>query len=137
MLIEDVDLASPRPNEMLVRLVATGICHTDIVAASADSIVPRPVVLGHEGAGVIEEVGKAVTGFAPGDHVVLSYNSCGTCPSCVDHAPAYCFDMVPLNFGARRQDGTSPSRRAASRYTATSLASPPSRDTRSAPPATR
>lgn len=108
MLIEDVDLASPRPNEMLVRLVATGICHTDIVAASADSIVPRPVVLGHEGAGVIEEVGKAITGFAPGDHVVLSYNSCGTCPSCVDHAPAYCFDMVSLNFGARRQDGTSP-----------------------------
>lgn len=108
MLIEELDLAEPRPNEMLVCLVATGICHTDVVAALAGSSVPRPVVLGHEGAGVVEIVGANVAGFAPGDHVVLSYNSCGTCPACVDHASAYCFDMLPLNFGGRRPDGTSP-----------------------------
>lgn len=108
MAIEELDLAGPRPDEMLVRLVATGICHTDIVAASAGSPVPRPVVLGHEGAGTVEAVGQAVSGFAAGDHVVLSYASCGNCPSCVDHAPAYCFDMLPLNFGGSRADGTSP-----------------------------
>ena len=106
--VEELDLAGPRPDEMLVRLAATGICHTDIVAASAGSLVPRPVVLGHEGAGTVEVVGEAVTGFAPGDHVVLSYNSCGTCPACVDHAPAYCFEMLPLNFGGSRPDGSSP-----------------------------
>ncbi len=79
---EDVELDGPRADEVLVRMVATGICHTDLKAASVFPFVPRPVVLGHEGAGVVEQVGSAVTKVAPGDHVVLSFSYCGHCRSC-------------------------------------------------------
>ncbi|GAB3171446.1 hypothetical protein GCM10027162_12600 [Streptomyces incanus] len=65
-----------------------------------------PVVLGHEGAGVVERVGSAVTGLEPGDHVVLSYHSCGRCPSCVSAHPAYCDLAWEANFAAARLDGT-------------------------------
>jgi aryl-alcohol dehydrogenase len=64
------------------------------------------VVLGHEGSGVVEQVGAGVIGLAPGDHVVLSFDSCGHCPSCDDHAPAYCHDWFAYNFGGGRSDGT-------------------------------
>jgi aryl-alcohol dehydrogenase len=93
-----LELAGPAPHEVLVKIRATGICHTDLKMASA-STAPRPVVLGHEGAGVIEEVGSAVTSVAPGDHVVLTFASCGSCPSCHEAEPAYCHEMVPRNFG--------------------------------------
>lgn len=107
--IETVDLASPGPNELLVRIVATGICHTDIACHSGYGMpVPDPVVLGHEGAGVVEAVGEAVSGFQAGDHVVLSGNSCGVCPSCHSARPMYCRDGFKLTFGAVRPDGTSP-----------------------------
>ncbi len=77
-VIEDVDLEAPRADEVLVRIVATGICHTDLHCHSGHGMpVPRPIVLGHEGAGVVEQVGAGVAGLAVGDHVVLSGGSCG------------------------------------------------------------
>jgi aryl-alcohol dehydrogenase len=105
---ESLELAEPRPDEILVRLVATGVCHTDIKMAESPDRVPRPIVLGHEGAGIVERTGVAVTKVVAGDHVVMSYDYCGTCPSCLASAPVYCHNMGPYNFGGRRSDGTSP-----------------------------
>jgi aryl-alcohol dehydrogenase len=105
--IETLELEAPRAGEVLVRLVASGICHTDLrVHGGRGPGTPRPVVLGHEGAGIVEEVGTGVTRLAPGDHVVLSGSSCGTCPSCQRNFPSYCHEMLPRNFGGSRMDGT-------------------------------
>lgn len=98
-LLQELELAEPRANEVVVRMVATGICHTDLKAAAPGSPIPRPVVLGHEGAGIVEKVGSAVRKVAPGDHVVMTFASCGSCPSCREAEPAYCHDQVKLNFG--------------------------------------
>lgn len=105
-LLESVDVAPPRDHEVRVRIVGAGMCHTDLVARDGFP-VPLPIILGHEGAGVVESVGAKVTRVAPGDHVVLSFNSCNACPNCGDHQPAYCFDFMAHNFaGLRPQDGT-------------------------------
>lgn len=107
--IEDVDLEAPRCDEVRVRIVATGICHTDLNCHSGRGMpVPQPIVLGHEGAGVIEAVGDAVAGLTVGDHVVLSGGSCGLCPSCRSARPTYCRDVMKLSFGGMRGDGSSP-----------------------------
>ncbi|QUD89663.1 NAD(P)-dependent alcohol dehydrogenase [Phenylobacterium montanum] len=106
-VVEEVEIEDPRPDEVLVRLVATGVCHTDMVMRDQGLPVPLPAVLGHEGAGVVEKVGADVAECAPGDPVVMSFNSCGRCPSCADRAPAYCHDFFPRNFLGRRPDGTS------------------------------
>jgi aryl-alcohol dehydrogenase len=105
--IETLDLEPPRSHEVLVRVVATGVCHTDMVVRDGHLPTPFPVVLGHEGAGVVEAVGSAVTKVSVGDHVVMSFNSCGGCPSCNDGEPAYCHEFFPRNFFATRADGTS------------------------------
>lgn len=103
-----VELAEPGPHEVLVRVVATGLCHTDLGVASGGLPFPLPGVLGHEGAGVVEEVGAAVTRVEPGDHVVLSFTSCGDCRNCRGGHPAYCATWLPLNLvGGRRADGSS------------------------------
>lgn len=104
--IEDVTIEDPRDNEILVRIVATGICHTDIVVKEGMMPAPSPLVLGHEGSGVVEKIGKGVTKVQPGDHVVLTFNSCGQCPSCHDKDVAYCHNFMPLNFSGARTDGT-------------------------------
>ena len=104
--IETVDLDTPRPDEILVRNIAVGICHTDLVIRDQGIPVPLPVVLGHEGSGIVERVGAAVTKVKPGDKVVMTYHSCGHCPSCYDGAPAYCANLVPNNFSGRRADGS-------------------------------
>jgi aryl-alcohol dehydrogenase len=107
--IEEIDLEAPRPDEVLVRIVATGICHTDINAHNGRGLtVPKPIVLGHEGAGVVEEVGVGVSRLKPGDHVVLSSYSCGVCPSCLNARPTYCREAMRAAFGGERLDGTSP-----------------------------
>jgi len=107
LLLEDIDVAAPRADEVLVRLVATGVCHTDLVCRDGFP-VPMPIVLGHEGAGVVEAIGSAVKSVAPGDHVLLSFNSCGGCPNCHRHLPAYCHQFLGLNFGGiRLDDGSS------------------------------
>ncbi|MFJ8630538.1 NAD(P)-dependent alcohol dehydrogenase [Streptomyces sp. NPDC093568] len=103
----DVALDEPGPHEAVVRMVATGLCHTDLGVASGALPFPLPGVLGHEGAGVVETVGSAVTGVAPGDHVVLSFTSCGECRNCRGGHPAYCATWLPLNLiGGRRADGS-------------------------------
>jgi aryl-alcohol dehydrogenase len=107
LVIEAVTLGAPRPNEVLVRVVASGICHTDIVVRDQHLTSPLPAVLGHEGAGVIEAIGENVTHVAPGDHVVMTYASCGLCNTCASGHPAHCENMGPLNFGGGRMDGSS------------------------------
>lgn len=89
--IESVTLKGPRENEVVVKLAASGVCHTDLSAVQARLPVPPPVILGHEGAGVIEEVGSSVKGLRPGDHVLLSWaENCGKCPSCIEGKEYLC-----------------------------------------------
>lgn len=102
--LEDVELDEPQPEEVLVRIVATGVCHTDMVARDQEYPVPLPVVLGHEGAGVIEKVGENVTTVEPGDHVVLSFSSCGQCKSCLTGHPYACENFFDLNFAGTTYD---------------------------------
>ncbi|MFF9786263.1 NAD(P)-dependent alcohol dehydrogenase [Streptomyces nigrescens] len=103
--LRDVDLDGPRPDEILVRLTAAGICHTDL---GARQIWPRlPMVFGHEGAGIVEAVGSAVTTLTPGDSVCLSYRSCGSCGHCTSAQPAYCEAGInALNASGTRTDGS-------------------------------
>ena len=102
--IEALEMEGPREDEVLVRLTATGICHTDI--DFCDDWSGPPAVLGHEGAGEVEEVGKRITAVKPGDHVVLSYQSCGHCPPCRDGQPMHCESFWEANFGLARLDGS-------------------------------
>lgn len=106
MVLEDIEVSGPLGDEVLVRMVATGICHTDVVCRDGFP-VPMPMVLGHEGAGVIEAVGPKVKHLAVGDHVLLSFNSCGACANCQSHEPAYCHQFLGLNFGGVRSEGAS------------------------------
>lgn len=103
--VEELAVDAPRPGEALVRFVGTGLCHTDIALRE---MLPMagPVVLGHEGAGVVEAVGSGVDSVAPGDRVVASFSSCGSCPSCHAGRPAYCRDFATLNLMAGRVDGS-------------------------------
>ena len=84
LAVRDIDLAEPKAGEVLVRLVACGVCHTDLYTASgADPSGYAPTVLGHEGAGVVERVGGGVTSVVPGDHVVTLFSpQCGECIHC-------------------------------------------------------
>lgn len=107
MAIQPVSLTDLRDDEVLVRIVASGICHSDIAIREAKYPCTRPVILGHEGAGIVERVGAGVTKVAAGDPVVLSFTSCGHCPSCDDDAPAYCHQFGPLNTSGLRSDGSS------------------------------
>lgn len=102
--IEALELEAPRPEEVLVRVVGAGVCHTDLIVRDQWYPVPLPAVLGHEGAGVVEQVGERVTKVRPGDHVVLSYMSCGTCRNCRQGKPAGCLDLFAQNFGGSRPD---------------------------------
>ncbi len=106
--LEDIEVAPPRDDEVRVRIVAAGICHTDLVVRDGFN-VPVPVVLGHEGAGIVESVGSRVKNAKVGDHVVLSYNSCGICTACRLGLPSACEQLIPNNFsGVRPLDGSSP-----------------------------
>src|SRR5262249_26647344 len=77
--IDRLELSDPRLDEALVRIVASGMCQTDLHGRDGYYNTPYPAVFGHEGAGVVEAVGKDVTTFAPGDHVVISFRWCGSC----------------------------------------------------------
>jgi aryl-alcohol dehydrogenase len=105
-LVEDLELDEPRPDEVVVKVAAAGICHTDLVVRDQWFPVPLPVVLGHEGAGVVERVGSAVTRVAPGDHVVMSMLSCRACAYCRTSPPGYCVAHYRINFGGSRTDGS-------------------------------
>ena len=102
--IEELVMSGPGDGEVMVRIVAAGVCHTDLKTAATPGRSPRPVVLGHEGAGVVEAVGPGVTDLAEGDHVVMSFTSCGHCPSCLDAEPAYCY--ATDHFACTRPDGS-------------------------------
>lgn len=105
--IETVELDTPQADEVLVQLVATGLCHTDL--SVRDGVFPIPVppsILGHEGAGVVTMVGSEVRNVGVGDHVVLSFAFCGSCPCCEAGKPAYCENATLLNLGGRRTDGS-------------------------------
>ncbi|MEU6331499.1 NAD(P)-dependent alcohol dehydrogenase [Streptomyces sp. NPDC047049] len=103
--IRNLDLEEPRPDEVLVKITAAGICHTDL---STRAFWPRlPMVFGHEGAGIVEAVGEQVTTVAPGDTVCLSYRSCGTCGQCASGRTAYCdAGITALNASGTRTDGS-------------------------------
>jgi len=104
-IIKNVDLAEPKDTEILVKMAGCGICHADLFVKD-NGPTPLPTVLGHEGAGVVERVGPAVTMVAPGDHVVFCSYSCGVCELCEDGHPAQCFRSSEVNFGGIHADGT-------------------------------
>jgi aryl-alcohol dehydrogenase len=107
--IEDLDVEDPRDDEVLVRVAAVGMCHTDL--AMRHGRVPQPAVLGHEGAGVVERVGARVTKVHAGDHVVVTFLSCGHCSTCQRGLPSYCENGIACNFAAARLDGSNGLRR--------------------------
>jgi aryl-alcohol dehydrogenase len=104
--LADVELEGPRSDEVLVRVVATGLCHTDITLRSFLPPEMFPNVFGHEGAGVVEQVGSDVTGIEVGDHVVMSFRSCRTCPKCTSGMVGYCESSLVLNYMGLRMDGS-------------------------------
>jgi aryl-alcohol dehydrogenase len=104
--IETLSLEGPRRDEVLVKVVATGLCHTDLVARDKVYPVPHPIVLGHEGAGIVESVGADVVKVAPGDSVVLTFLTCGRCKPCRLGRMAHCEKTFPLCFGGARMDGS-------------------------------
>jgi aryl-alcohol dehydrogenase len=106
--IEEVELAAPGPDQVLVRIVGAGHCHTDVLPRAGAGFGPPPIVLGHEGAGVVEAVGAAVRTVAVGDHVVVSFDSCGACANCRAAHPAYCDTFLERNLaGPGLGDGSS------------------------------
>jgi aryl-alcohol dehydrogenase len=104
--LESLEMEGPRDDEVLVRIVATGICYTDIDYCDDWDEADEPLVLGHEGGGVVEQVGKLVKGVRRGDHVVLSYQSCGKCGQCLRGKPTACRRFYEANFGFKRLDGS-------------------------------
>jgi len=105
LVVEDVSMAPPQAGEVLVRMKAAGVCHSDLSVANGTVPMPLPMVLGHEGAGIVAEVGPGVTNVTPGDHVVLSFvPTCGECWFCVRKEPHLC---VRCDAGGRMWDGTS------------------------------
>ncbi len=89
--IAELELAAPGPQDMLVRVLAAGLCHSDLSVIDGSRPRPMPMVLGHEAAGTVERVGADVTGFAPGDLVVFAFvPSCGVCLPCAEGRPALC-----------------------------------------------
>jgi len=106
LTLKQVDLEEPGPGDILVRVVATGLCHTDLTVL-ANPQLPWPAIFGHEGAGVVEKVGAGVTKVAAGDHVVMTTASCGKCPKCLTGNPSYCVDFRAINMsGGYKPDGT-------------------------------
>ncbi|HEX7852239.1 MAG TPA: NAD(P)-dependent alcohol dehydrogenase [Sphingobium sp.] len=105
-VVETIQIGEPRAHEALVRIMGVGLCHTDLVARDQFIPIPLPAVLGHEGAGIVEAVGSAVTKVKPGDTVVIGFSSCGHCPRCEEHLPSYCREFPVLNYAGARADGS-------------------------------
>ena len=105
-VLEQVELEGPREGEALVRIVACGVCHTDIKVHHRPG--PKPIVLGHEGAGIVERLGPGPSHLSIGDHVVIGASHCGICLACITGHPSYCREARTRNFGGARPDGTTP-----------------------------
>ena len=101
--LETLRLDAPRPDELVVRVVAAGVCHTDLMGPALGWL---PAVYGHEGAGIVESVGARVTKVRPGDRVALTFGSCGTCANCHEGHPSHCANSAQLQFGGGRLDGS-------------------------------
>jgi aryl-alcohol dehydrogenase len=105
LALDEVQLVEPGAGDILVRIVASGLCHTDLNAI-AKAPLPWPAILGHEGAGIVEKIGPGVTKVAPGDHVIMTTSSCGGCANCQAGQPSYCASFRELNMsGGYRADG--------------------------------
>ena len=105
--IETVELCEPRPDEIIVRVVASGMCQTDLHGRDGYfAVLQYPAVYGHEGAGIVHAVGSAVRDFVPGDHVVMSYPWCGDCANCHEDRHNYCLHGRALKMGGTRADGS-------------------------------
>jgi aryl-alcohol dehydrogenase len=102
---QDVELEGPGRGEVLVRIVAAGVCHTDAITRAGDLPMPFPAVLGHEGAGIVEQVGAGVTQVAAGDRVILGWPFCGECRNCLDGQPRYCVRTGEALVSGRRFKG--------------------------------
>ncbi|WP_439031321.1 NAD(P)-dependent alcohol dehydrogenase [Gordonia terrae] len=105
--LTNVDLAQPRADEVVVEIRGVGLCHTDIAARDGVYGLPYPLVLGHEGSGVVVEVGSDVTSLSAGDEVAVSFSSCGRCRPCSNGLPAYCAEFTAENYIGSRPDGSS------------------------------
>ncbi|HEV8642762.1 MAG TPA: Zn-dependent alcohol dehydrogenase [Methylomirabilota bacterium] len=105
--IREVDVQAPRPGEVLIRMAAGGVCHSDLHAMTGHLVVALPAILGHEGAGVVADVGPGVTSVKPGDHVIPLWRlSCGVCEYCSDGRPALCNAGMQVRMTGRLPDGT-------------------------------
>src|SRR5919109_414148 len=108
--VEEINVDSPKRGEVAVRLAACGVCHSDLSAITGTIALPLPLVLGHEGAGVVEDVGEGVVDFAKGDHVIFSFiYMCGKCRFCVSGRPVLCLEQgkaltTPLEGSPRVHD---------------------------------
>jgi aryl-alcohol dehydrogenase len=112
--LEEVEIDEPRADELLVKIAAVGMCHSDLSVRSQATPFPLPGVLGHEGVGVIDQVGAKVTDLRVGDKVVLSFDSCGRCSPCQSGNVVYCQHWIALNLlGGSRLDGSATLERAA------------------------
>lgn len=107
LTIEHLELDALRHNEVRVRMVASGVCHTDAIVRDGIYPTPLPAVLGHEGSGIVEAIGDSVNSVVPGDHVVLAAAYCGHCKRCRNGQMSYCENLFAADFGGRRLDGTS------------------------------
>jgi aryl-alcohol dehydrogenase len=104
--IEQLDLCDPRADELLVEVVASGMCATDLHGRDAYYPTKFPKVFGHEGAGIVRAVGGAVKNFKPGDHVAMAYPWCGACPNCKAQRQSYCLNAFDLKMNGTRADGS-------------------------------
>ncbi|GAA3185891.1 MULTISPECIES: NAD(P)-dependent alcohol dehydrogenase [Streptomyces] len=104
--LESVDVEPPRADEVLIKVTGSGVCHTDLGLMATAGQGQLPLILGHEGSGVVAEAGAEVTGLEVGDHVVLSYAYCGSCETCNAGTYVHCRQFMALNFGGARADGT-------------------------------
>lgn len=101
--IEELDIRAPKDNEVLIKITATGLCHTDLIARDQYYPVSLPAILGHEGAGIVEDVGPNVKNLKQGDHVVLTYGACNHCTPCLEGHSSYCQNFFDLNFVKRAE----------------------------------
>lgn len=114
LAIDEVEIGEPQFGEVLVQMVASGVCHTDVSAMHGLLSVPLPAILGHEGAGIVRAVGPGVTKLHAGDHVVVAaVTHCGECRACLGGRPFVCQHLLALAFCGAMPDGTKRFRRGA------------------------
>src|ERR1700686_4344365 len=104
--VQDLDIPAPGKGEILVKIVASGVCHTDLHAITGSLVTPLPAVLGHEGAGVVEEIGQGGEDFLVGDHIVLFLPSCGKCYYCSIGKQTLCKQANDTIVSGKMPDGS-------------------------------